>query len=164
MVEEQQKELEEEDSSAVQDEVSIIELRQRKAGIKSAFTKARRFFTTYRVTGNMNIIDWNVCSQEWSHLKFHNLESRPIVDILIGLDHVHLHYSIKDIKGKPDQPIARLTPLGWMRMGALGDKIGPTTHFATIYFTLDQTIRENIDVVLRKFWEIDSSSMEVYLC
>ena len=34
MVEEQQKELEEEDSSAVQDEVSIIELRQRKAGIK----------------------------------------------------------------------------------------------------------------------------------
>ena len=42
MVEEQQKELEEEDSSAVQDEVSIIELRQRKAGIKSAFTKARR--------------------------------------------------------------------------------------------------------------------------
>ena len=42
MVEEQHKELEEEDSSAVQDEVSIIELRQRKAGIKSAFTKARR--------------------------------------------------------------------------------------------------------------------------
>ena len=41
MVEEQQKELEEEDSSAVQDEVSIIVLRQRKAGIKSAFTKAR---------------------------------------------------------------------------------------------------------------------------
>ena len=90
--------------------------------------------------------------------------SRPIVDILIGLDCVDLHYSIKDIKGKPDQPIARLTPLGWMCVGALGDKIGPTTHFATTYFTLDETIRENIDVVLRKFGEIDSSSMEVYLC
>ena len=48
MVEEQQKELEEEDSSAVQDEVSIIELRQRKAGIKSAFTKARRSLLVIR--------------------------------------------------------------------------------------------------------------------
>ena len=94
-------------------------------------------FTTHRVTRNMNVIDWNVCSQKWSHLKlglkFHNLGSRPIVDILIGLDCVDLHYSIKDIKDKPDQPISRLTPLGWMCVGALGDKIGPMTHFATTY-------------------------------
>ena len=26
-------------------------------------------FTTNRVTGNMNVIDWNTCSREWPHLK-----------------------------------------------------------------------------------------------
>ena len=40
--------------------------------------------------------------------------------------------------------------------GALG---GSLTHFARAYFTLDQTITENVDVALRKFWEIDSSGM-----
>ena len=43
MVEDSQKDfLEEEDGIADKDEVSIIELRQRKATTKSAFTKARR--------------------------------------------------------------------------------------------------------------------------
>ena len=90
-------------------------------------------FTTHRATGNMNVIDWNVCSQKWSHLKglkFHNLGPRPIVDILIGLDCIALHYSIKDINGKPGQPISRLTPRGWtcVGTGTLGDKIGPMTQ------------------------------------
>ena len=46
-------------------------------------------FTTHRVTGNMQVIDCNVCSREWSYLKslrFHYLGPRPIVDALIGLD------------------------------------------------------------------------------
>jgi len=107
-------------------------------------------------TGNMNIIDWNVCAKEWPHLqglRFHHLGPRPIVDNLIGLD---MPYSIKDISGKPGQTIARLTPLGWTCVGALS---GSLTHFARTYFTLDQTITENFDVALRKFWEIDSSGM-----
>ena len=102
----------------------------------------------------MNIIDWNVCAKEWPHLqglRFHHLGPRAIVDILIGLDCVDLHYSIKDISGKPGQPIARLTPLGWTCVGALG---GSLTHFARAYFTLDQTITDNVDVVLRKFWNM----------
>jgi len=41
-------------------------------------------------------------------------------------------------------------------VGAFG---GSLTHFARTYFTLDQTITENVDVVLREFWEIDSSGM-----
>ena len=33
-------------------------------------------FRTHRVTGNMHVIDWNVCAREWLHLKglrFHHL-------------------------------------------------------------------------------------------
>ena len=48
-----------------------------------------------------------------TRVRFHHLGPRPIVDIFIGLDCVDLYYSIKDISGKPGQPIARLTPLGW---------------------------------------------------
>ena len=81
-----------------------------------------------------------MCSREWSHLKslrFHHLGPRPIVDVLIGLDCVNLHYFINNIKDKPGQPIARLTPSGWTCVGTAGDKIGPTIHFAAIYFTTD---------------------------
>ena len=52
-------------------------------------------------------------------LKIHHLGPRPIVDLPIGLDCADLHYSFKDIRGKPGQPIARLTPLGWTCVGAL---------------------------------------------
>ena len=46
-------------------------------------------------------------------MAFLKLGSRPIVDLLIDLDSSDLHYSFKDIKDKPGQPLARLTPLGW---------------------------------------------------
>ena len=85
---------------------------------------------------------------------------RPIVDGLIVLDCVDWHYSFKDLKGKPGQPIARLTPLEWTCLGTSGDKIGPTTHFAATYFTTDQIVSENVDFMLRKFWEIDNCGVE----
>lgn len=122
-------------------------------------------FTTNRVTGNMNVIDWNTHAKEWSHLKglkFHQLGTRPIVDLLIGLDCVDLHYSFKDIRGKPGQPIARLTPLGWTCVGALNDvhQVNPKTHFVRTYFVSDKITVEDVNSVLRQFWEIDSSGVE----
>ena len=41
------------------------------------------------------------------------------VDVLIGLDCADLHFSFKDVRGKPGQPVARLTPLGWTCIGAM---------------------------------------------
>ena len=66
-------------------------------------------FITKRVTSNINVVDWNCCAKEWSHLKglqFPKMDPRPIVDVLIGLDCADLHYSYRDIRGKPGQPIA----------------------------------------------------------
>ena len=76
-------------------------------------------FTTNRVTGNMRVTDWSTCADRWLHVKgiaFQKLGSRLIVDLLIGSDSVDLHYSFKDIRGEPGQPIARLTPLARMDM------------------------------------------------
>ena len=87
---------------------------------------------------------------------------RPIVDLLIGLDCADLHYSFKDVRGTPGQPIARLTPLGWTCIGALSDVYlsDPKTHFARTYFASDQVTMEDVNVVLRQFWEIDSGRVE----
>ena len=113
----------------------------------------------------MNVIDWNTCSREWSHLKglrFHHLGPQPIVDLLIGLDCADLHYCFKDVRGKPGQHIAKLTPLGWTYVGALNDghQNSPKTHFARTYFVSDQTAMEEVNTVLCQFWEIDNSGVE----
>ena len=113
----------------------------------------------------MLYVDWNICAREWPHLEglnFPQLGPRPIVDLLIGLDCADLHYSFKDIRGRPGQPIARLTPLGWTCIGALGDVClkDSRSHFARTYFVLDQNSVEDVNVVLRQFWEIDSGGVE----
>lgn len=38
-----------------------------------------------------------------------------VVNILIGMDHNELHYAYQEIRGRPDEPVARLTPLDWSR-------------------------------------------------
>ena len=120
--------------------------------------------TTGKVTGNMRTMDWTTCADKWPHLrniKFHKLGPRPIVDMLIGLDCADLHFSLQDVRGESGQPIARLTPLGWTCVG-LVDEQQPDdiTNFARTYFVTEETDVSNINAVLQKFWEIDSSAIE----
>ena len=69
----------------------------------------------------------------------------------------------KDIRGKPGQPIARLTPLGWTCVGAFNDThpTSVTTHFARTYFVHSQVVTEDVDTVLRQFWEVDNGGMDI---
>ena len=122
-------------------------------------------FTTERVIGDMKAIDWSMCAREWSHLrqlKFPKLGPRPTVDILIGLDCADLHYSFRDIRGAPGQPVARLTPLGWTCIGPAGNskQINISTNFAHTYFSAGQTDMEKINTMLQRFWEVDTSGIE----
>ena len=108
-------------------------------------------FTTNRVTGNTSVIDWNICAGEWPYLKglrFPQLGPQPIVDLLIGLDCADLHYSFKDIRGKPGQPIARLTLLGWTCIGALSEipLNDPKAYFARTYFVSNQVTVEDVNL------------------
>ena len=112
----------------------------------------------------MRVVDWSRCAEQWPHLQgiaFHQLGSRPIVDLLIGLDCADLHYSFKDIRGEPGEPITRLTPLGWTCVGALSqiDSSNVTTNFIRTYFISEQVTVEEVNTVLRQFWEIDSSGI-----
>ena len=83
----------------------------------------------------------------------------PPSDILIGVDHVDLHYSFKDVKGRPGEPVARLTPLGWTCVGPASTQRsgGLQTNFTHTYFVREQ--QENSDEIsnlLRRFWEIEN--------
>ena len=80
-------------------------------------------YTANRVTGDMRVFDWNKCKIRWPYLKnidFPHSTKREIVDLLIGLDCAYLHSTLEEVRGKPSEPIARLTPLGWTCVGNPG--------------------------------------------
>jgi len=78
-------------------------------------SKLASAYTVERVTGSMQVVDWSKHKHKWKHLKgikFPQVGPRPIVDLLIGVDHADVLYSLEDLRGKAGEPIARLTPLG----------------------------------------------------
>ena len=78
--------------------------------------------------------------------------------MLLGLDCADLLYTIQEVRGKPGEPIARLTPLGWTCIG----NTGPTsqevchTNFAYTYCVKNQSEMEQINSTLKQFWEIEN--------
>ena len=74
-------------------------------------------YTPKRVTGNMQVVDWNLYKAKWKHLNgilsFHKWGPDAIVDLLIGVGQAVLLCSVEVVKGGAGGPIVRLTPLGW---------------------------------------------------
>ena len=63
--------------------------------------------------------------------------------------------------GRSGEPIARLTPLGWTCIGnpGSGDRTAVQTHFARTYFVKDRAEIEQLNTILKSFWEIDDMSV-----
>jgi len=104
-------------------------------------------------------------AKNWNQLKdinFPYLGSLPIVDILIGIDYAALHYSIKDVRGKPGKPVARLTPLGRTCIGhpSLCPEQNCRTNFIRTYFVHEES-SVALGNAMRKFWEIEDNGLQV---
>ncbi|XP_067667337.1 uncharacterized protein [Haliotis asinina] len=111
--------------------------------------------TTTRVTGQMQVVDWQKHSKRWSHLQdiqFPKVKAPHIVDLLIGMDYLELHRSYEDVSGSDGEPMARLTPLGWTCVGCVPEQSGHYRHSRT-YFSNDKEIELNS--MLHKFWEVE---------
>ena len=113
------------------------------------------------VTGDMRVINWRSAREGWTHLKdviFPASSERNTVDVLIGADYLELHQSIREIKGKVNEPIARLTPLGWTCVGGSGTGLPYVhkTNFVQTFFGQEVEIEE----VMKKFWEIEEVAGE----
>ena len=110
-------------------------------------------YTTERVTGNMHVVDWNLYKSKWTHLQlidFPEPGPRPIADLLIGADHSDLLYSLRDVRGKPGEPVARRTPLGWTCLGSPEmDPGAPQTNFT---FLVNDS--STLDRLIRRYWDI----------
>ena len=115
--------------------------------------------TTDRVTGNLKAINWRKYNSQWPHLhgiEFPKRGSRNTVDLLIGIDYADLHSSRTEILGRPGQPVARLTPLGWTSIGNLSPEAQKHCGFFHAYFQNTAVIENDleINVSIRKFWEV----------
>ena len=111
----------------------------------------------------MTVLDWYKYKKQWPHLKsidFQRCATKPIVDILIGQDCPSLHYALKEVRGNPGEPVARLTPLGWTCIGnpRASDRAVLQTNFACTFFSKDVSEIEKLNENLKKFWEIESTA------
>ena len=102
-------------------------------------------FTAERVTGPLKAVEWRQISSEWRHLQnlpFPKIGRKKTIDILIGIDNAELHRTLKEVSGKPGEPLARLTPLGWTAVGEIGSSMGGNSnHSANLsYFVQDDII------------------------
>lgn len=124
-------------------------------------------WTKQTVTPGMKVVDWNTFKKEWPHLRSIEFPEvyHDVVDILVGLDAIDLHNTIEEIWGKPGEPVARRTPLGWTCVGDPEKYIpSESSNYAQSFHV---HASENLDQTLRRFWELDaigirSDNSEVY--
>ena len=113
-------------------------------------------YTANRVTGDMPVIHWNEYSSKWPYLRkidFPVPAKKPIIDVLIGLGCFDLHCATEGVRGRPGQPVARLTLLGWTCIGIPYASETPKlqTHFACTYFVRDQSEIVELNSSLKRF-------------
>ncbi|XP_065190766.1 uncharacterized protein LOC135821698 [Sycon ciliatum] len=107
--------------------------------------------TTSHVTGTLKPYDWTVESSQYHHLldiPFEQPATRQI-DMLIGLDHAELHYSLEEVRGDQGEPVARRTALGWTCVGPVS---GSSDHHRTHFSRVDDG---NLEMLVRRMWEVE---------
>ena len=118
------------------------------------------------ITGSTPAIQWSDLKRNWSHLKsvpFENVANRRQVDVLIGSDHPIFHQVLREVPGKQvDEPIARLTKLGWVCFGptqACSPHQTSRSHLSVRTYRTDSTAVET-NSLLRKFWELEAIGIQ----
>jgi hypothetical protein len=112
----------------------------------------------------MEKVDWRDYTEHFAHLRdipFPKPGRKKTVDMLIGIDYPELHLSLKEVSGNTGEPQARLTKLGWTCIGNPEGHKGnaKSTHFARThcqYILKQQSVVEEINSTLQRFWEIES--------
>ena len=107
------------------------------------------------VTPGLKVVDWNTCKKKWPHLRsidFPKVSYHDVVDILIGLNAIHLHSAME-----PDEPVARHTPLGWTCVGSPENCLSSELSCCVQSFHVQTSA--DLDYALRKFWELEAIAM-----
>ena len=115
------------------------------------------------IAGDTPAIRWSELKHMWPHLRqvpFESVSRRRQIDIMIGSDHPVFHRVLKEACGdQPNDPIARLTNLGWVCFGpTLVEEFRRNTHshFTRTYRNSYVNKPPPPDDILRAFWELES--------
>ena len=115
------------------------------------------------IAGDTPAIRWSELKDKWPHLRqvpFESVSRRRQIDIMIGSDHPVFHHVLKEACGdQPNDPIARLTNLGWVCFGpTLVEEFRRNTHshFTRTYRSSHVNKPPPPDDILRAFWELQS--------
>ena len=118
--------------------------------------------TIKEVTGKINPTNWLRERSKWEHLAnipFPKLTKIKDVKILIGVDNSDLHTCVKEVVGKPKEPVARLTPLGWTCIGNMGKgKATFTVKKGHAYFINrhESSKGEQTNDTMKQMWELEA--------
>lgn len=133
------------------------------SSLNGRVSKLASAYTTEKVTGNMEVVNWRRYQSKWKHLQgieFTQVGPRTTVDLLIGVDQAYLLYSLKGVKGRPGEPIARLTPLGWTCIGNPDGK-AERIHANFTFFLNDS---DNVSSLVRRYWDIEEpTDLKTYI-
>ena len=126
--------------------------------------------TSEKICGGMKVVSWVTLKQNWNHLKkisFPKLAKGNQIDVLLGADLYELMYSMKEVVGNKDDPVARLCPLGWTAVG----KIKRGSIVENHHTGFSHTFRNHVDApttkevpnessdlnsTLKRFWDLES--------
>ncbi len=108
-------------------------------------------------------IQWSELKERWPHLRdvpFANVSRRRRIDVMVGSDHPIFHMVLKEVPGaKPNDPIRRLTNLGWVCFGPTlveNFRRDSRSYFSRTYRSQVIDQRQPPDDAIRKFWELDA--------
>ena len=115
------------------------------------------------ITGDTPAIPWSDLKTKWLHLRqipFQTVSRRRQIDVMIGSDHPVYHHVLQEARGNhPNDPIARLTNLGWVCFGpTLVEEYrrSSRSHFTRTYRSSLASQQPPPDDILRSFWELES--------
>ena len=126
--------------------------------------------TSERICGGLRPVNWLKIKQNWSHLRsipFPKLATGNQINVLLGADHFELMYSMKEVMGHPNEPYARLCPLGWTAVGKVKALEETDSHYTGFHHTLRPQMEpnrivsaenENVELnrLLKRFWDLES--------
>ncbi|KRX72590.1 hypothetical protein T06_1513 [Trichinella sp. T6] len=95
-----------------------------------------------------------ILTSEWEHLQFLNLilndESSDEVHVVIGIDYYYRFLGDAIRRGKPGDPVAVETVLGWIICGSVNPHPATKTVAA-----ISAVVEPKVKDLLRRFWEIE---------
>ena len=133
------------------------------ASVNGMFSTDLHAWTVRHPTGRLKPVHWHRGASTWPHLKgirFPPTAKPDRVDVLLGLDCVAAHQSLHEVTGKPGEPVARLTPLGWTILGPVRASPG-SSRMGHAYHAQLQLGGNEISQLLRRFWDVEELAVPV---